>query len=149
MCYAGKRRKPMSEDWKHESEEVEFTIKCRMPRRWARPFICMLNYMEDCGRQGHSTNVGLFADGDGDFRPSFLIQGFEKFQPQPPRMYEWDTGDAMFDSDVTAETMRLYSRKENRDKWLQDDDARRCRKWLKSWSRSILGAPWEDDENQN
>lgn len=136
----------MSDDWKHEAEEVEFTIKCKMPRRWARPFICMLDYMEHCGKIGHSTNVGLFADGDGDFRPSFMISGFEKFPPQPPRMREWVTGDAMFDSDVTAETMRTYAKKENRDRWLQDDEIKACKAWLKSWSKPVLGEKWEDDE---
>ena len=31
----------------------------------------MLKWMESCGNLGHSSIVGFYADGDGDFRPKF------------------------------------------------------------------------------
>lgn len=37
----------------------------------------MLQTMENYGRVGHSAVVGLFADGDGDFRPSFELHGIK------------------------------------------------------------------------
>lgn len=33
----------------------------------------MLNWMQSCGNLGHSSLVGFYADGDGDFRPKFNI----------------------------------------------------------------------------
>ena len=94
-------------DRERDSEEVDFVIKCRMKRRWARPFLCMLEYMECCGDIGHSSMVGLFADGDGDFYPKFEVSGFEKFPRQPPMFSNYSSDNVMFDSDVTAETMRI------------------------------------------
>jgi hypothetical protein len=52
-------------------EEVEFTIKCKMKRRWAIQFLSMLKCMEYYGNLGCSREVGMYADGDGDFRPKF------------------------------------------------------------------------------
>ena len=135
-------------DRERDSEEVDFVIKCRMKRRWARPFLCMLEYMECCGDIGHSSMVGLFADGDGDFYPKFEVSGFEKFPRQPPMFSNYSSDNVMFDSDVTAETMRIYSDKRNRDKWLQDDEDRRCRRWLNDWSEGILGEKWTDGEEE-
>ena len=135
-------------DRERDSEEVDFVIKCRMKRRWARPFLCMLEYMECCGDIGHSSMVGLFADGDGDFHPKFEVSGFEKFPPQPPKFGNYSYENVMFDSDVTAETMKFYADKKNREKWLQDDEKKRCERWLKDWSKEILGYQWADGEEE-
>jgi len=51
--------------------ERNFTIHCKMEERWIAYFIKMLNEMERNGSIGHSEFIGLYADGDGDFRPNF------------------------------------------------------------------------------
>ena len=50
-----------------------FTITCTMKERWINQFMSFLDYMEHNGKIGHSCRVGFFADGDGDFRPTFDI----------------------------------------------------------------------------
>ena len=40
-------------------------------QRWINQFMSFLDYMEHNGKIGHSCRVGFFADGDGDFRPTF------------------------------------------------------------------------------
>jgi len=49
----------------------EFTIKVKMQERWIPHFMSMLKYMESCGSWGCSREVGIYSDGDGDFRPKF------------------------------------------------------------------------------
>lgn len=51
--------------------EREFTIHCKMEERWIASFIKMLESMNYCGSIGHSEYIGLYSDGDGDFRPVF------------------------------------------------------------------------------
>lgn len=51
--------------------EKDFTIHCKMEERWIASFIKMLESMSYCGSIGHSEYVGLYSDGDGDFRPIF------------------------------------------------------------------------------
>ncbi len=51
--------------------EKTFNIKCTMEERWIDSFLSMLRYMEACGKIGHSTLIGFYSDGDGDFRPLF------------------------------------------------------------------------------
>ena len=53
--------------------EVEFNIKVTMNKRWIDDFCSMLKWMENCGQIGHSSFVGFYSDGDGDFRPRFQI----------------------------------------------------------------------------
>lgn len=53
--------------------EVEFNIKVTMNKRWIDDFCSMLKWMENCGKAGHSSFVGFYSDGDGDFRPKFDI----------------------------------------------------------------------------
>lgn len=127
-------------DWKHEAEEIEFTIKCRMRRRWARPFLSMLNYMEWCGQAGHSSMIGLYADGDGDYRPKFEVAEFEKFPPQPPMISNYASDNVMFDSDVTPEIMRRFADNTNNcyDN-LTEEQKQQVRRWLRDWSKQILG----------
>lgn len=52
-------------------DETEFTIKCRMKSRWVPHFLAMLKYMQQLGGLGGSRKVGIYSDGDGDFRPKF------------------------------------------------------------------------------
>ena len=54
-----------------DNDSVTFTVTCTMKRRWADQFLSMLAYMQACGEQGRSRQVGIYADGDGDFRPKF------------------------------------------------------------------------------
>ncbi len=51
-----------------------FNIKVTMNERWIDDFCSMLHWMESCGNLGHSSLVGFYADGDGDFRPKFEIE---------------------------------------------------------------------------
>lgn len=61
------------------SNKVQFTIRATMEERWIDDFCSMLKWMESCGNLGHSSVVGFYADGDGDFRPKFEINyGYEK-----------------------------------------------------------------------
>lgn len=53
------------------NELIEFTVVCRMKRRWASQFLGMLKHMQRLGNAGSSRSVGIFSDGDGDFRPRF------------------------------------------------------------------------------
>ena len=56
-----------------------FNIEVTMIERWINDFCSMLKWMENCGNIGHSSIVGFYADGDGDFRPKFNIgTEFEK-----------------------------------------------------------------------
>mgnify|MGYP003289544822 CR=1 FL=1 len=55
------------------SKQIEFNIKVTMNERWANDFCSMLKWMESCGNLGHSSIVGFYSDGDGDFRPKFEI----------------------------------------------------------------------------
>jgi hypothetical protein len=50
---------------------MKFTIEVEMKDRWVPHFLSMLKYMQQLGGMGSSRNVGLYADGDGDFRPKF------------------------------------------------------------------------------
>jgi hypothetical protein len=42
-----------------------------MRERWVPHFMSMLKYMEQLGGLGGSRTVGIYSDGDGDFRPKF------------------------------------------------------------------------------
>ena len=50
-----------------------FNIKVTMNERWIDDFCSMFSYMQKCGEVGHSSIVGFYSDGDGDFRPKFEI----------------------------------------------------------------------------
>ena len=52
---------------------MKFVVECEIPDRWVDHFCSMLKYMEHCGKMGHSDWVGIYSDGDGDFRPKFKI----------------------------------------------------------------------------
>lgn len=63
---------------------VTFNVQCTMDERWVDAFCSMLNQMELWGRLGHSNVVGFYADGDGDFRPTFTTD-----QPYTKRGDTW------------------------------------------------------------
>lgn len=42
-----------------------------MRERWVPHFMSMLKYMQQLGGLGGSRTVGIYSDGDGDFRPKF------------------------------------------------------------------------------
>ena len=50
-----------------------FNIEVTMEERWIDDFCSMLEWMEYCGIIGHSSSIGFYVDGDGDFRPKFKI----------------------------------------------------------------------------
>ena len=50
---------------------MKFLIQVEMQDRWVSHFLSMLRYMERLGGIGSSREVGIYADGDGDFRPKF------------------------------------------------------------------------------
>ena len=50
-----------------------FTIDCEMSERWVNDFCSFLRQLERNGNIGHSSLIGFYADGDGDFRPKFSI----------------------------------------------------------------------------
>lgn len=56
-------------------DEVEFTVTCRMRKRWVPHFQSMLCYMEELGNMGSSRLVSFVSDGDGDYRPKFKFDG--------------------------------------------------------------------------
>lgn len=63
-------------------ETRKFTIECEIPERWVNDFCTMLMTMQSFGRAGRSDVVGIYADGDGDFRPTFNINTpFEETAP--------------------------------------------------------------------
>ena len=103
----GDKETMMTEDemYEFENEQVEFTVTCRMRRRWARAFLSMLKYMQWCGNAGHSSYVGLYADGDGDFRPKFTESGFGPFRMNPPCIRNFSGSNCTFDADFTAEDL--------------------------------------------
>ena len=53
---------------------MKFIIECEMKDRWVPYFVSMLKRMEKNGQQGHSECVAFLSDGDGDFRPTFLVK---------------------------------------------------------------------------
>lgn len=60
----------------------KFTIEVEMPKRWIPHFLSMLKYMQKLGSWGSSRHVGIYADGDGDFRPKFTSSiEFEEVKP--------------------------------------------------------------------
>ena len=124
----------MTEDekWKYENEEVEFTVTCKMKRRWGKAFLTMLRYMETCGAIGHSSDVGIFADGDGDFRPQFQVDRFEKFRPFPPLLSSYSSSRVIFDADFTPEKLDGLKTAEGQE-WLDEDEKKKLQWVLKDW----------------
>jgi hypothetical protein len=69
----------------------KFVVECEMEERWVNHFLSMLNHMQDLGLKGSSRTVCLFSDGDGDFRPKFATDYFEKFNMVEPKILIYKT----------------------------------------------------------
>lgn len=80
----------------NDREEVTFTIKCTMRRRWAEQFLSMLKYMQKLGSWGSSREVAIYSDGDGDFRPKFEFDPMLLPKEKEPRKDEH--GDRLYDA---------------------------------------------------
>ena len=52
----------------------KFKIKAEIDERWVDDFCTFLEVLEGNGDVGHSSLIGFYADGDGDFRPKFKIK---------------------------------------------------------------------------
>lgn len=50
---------------------VKFTVQCEMDDSQVGRFLGLLDYMQYCGKVGHTSQVLLRIDGDGAFRPEF------------------------------------------------------------------------------
>lgn len=77
------------------AENKTFTIKVTMRVRWIPHFLAMLRYMERLGGQGSSREVGIYADGDGDFRPKFV---WDKGLPEEGKPIRDNNGDRLYDA---------------------------------------------------
>lgn len=51
-----------------------FNVECTMEERWVPYFAAFLKQMQYNGNIGHSSVLAMYADGNGDFHPSFNIQ---------------------------------------------------------------------------
>lgn len=74
---------------------MKFTVECEMKDRWVPHFLAMLKYMEQLGKLGGSREVGIFADGDGDFHPEFQ---WDKGLPSEAEPARGVNGDRMYDA---------------------------------------------------
>lgn len=79
--------------------EINFTIQCAMEERWVASFIKMLESMRYCGNIGHSEYIGLYSDGDGDFRPKFYYDAALQDIGNPPLVIKNPSGQmTMYDA---------------------------------------------------
>ena len=79
-------------------KEVTFNIKVTMSERWIDDFCSMLNWMQSCGNIGHSSLVGFYADGDGDFSPEFSFSVPFEEKTGIPQKYILEKPEIMFDA---------------------------------------------------
>jgi len=75
--------------------DTEFTIRCKMRSRWVPHFLAMLKYMQYLGGVGSSRKVTFYADGDGDFRPTFE---WDKNLPSDAKSIRDMQGDRTYDA---------------------------------------------------
>ena len=57
----------------------KFKIKAEIDERWVDDFCTFLYELEHNGEIGHSSLIGFYADGDGDFQPKFKIKTNHNF----------------------------------------------------------------------
>lgn len=62
--------------------KTKFTIECEMEERWANDFCGFLRMLQANGAWGHSSLIGFYADGDGDFRPKFNFKDAPEFKEE-------------------------------------------------------------------
>ena len=53
-------------------------VTFKMKKRWLPAFYGMLSLMEKYGKAGCSRTIGMYSDGDGDFRPTFSVYANNK-----------------------------------------------------------------------
>lgn len=73
---------------------LEFTVTCTMRRRWVPSFLAMLKRMAYLGSIGSSRVTGIYADGDGDFRPKFEFSDTLPVATVP----ETESGEMIYDA---------------------------------------------------
>ena len=78
-----------------KEDNITFTIKVTMKSRWVTHFLAMLKHMQYLGSVGSSRQVGIYADGDGDFRPKFEWDDNLPCDAKPVRD---DNGDRFYDA---------------------------------------------------
>lgn len=62
--------------------EKTFTMEVTMEERWIPHYMSMMKEMERLGKLGSTRTIGICADGDGDFRPTFKSDvEYEKMEP--------------------------------------------------------------------
>ncbi len=72
----------------------KFNVEVEMEERWIPHFYSMLKYMESLGKMGGSRIVGLYSDGDGDYRPKFNFGiDVDKVEPNSDK-----DGDRIYDA---------------------------------------------------
>ncbi len=75
---------------------TEFRITVKMGTRWVPHFLGMLKRMQVLGSMGSSRQVAIYADGDGDFHPTFK---WDSDLPEPARpIKDSQSGDVLFDA---------------------------------------------------
>ena len=78
--------------------EVTFNVKVTMDERWVDDFRSMLHKMYMNGAMGHSSVIGFYADGDGDFRPKFEFDREFHAKPGIPGRDIFRKPEVMFDA---------------------------------------------------
>jgi hypothetical protein len=75
---------------------MKFTIEVEMEDRWVPHFLGMLKQQERLGNIGSSRIVGIYADGDGDYRPKFK---WDDSLPKPAKPRQNDgKGNTVYDA---------------------------------------------------
>lgn len=76
---------------------MRLRIDADIPDRWVGVFLGFLKRLEYCGRIGMSRKTTIYADGDGDFRPTFTITA-DSQMPDVAAPIEDDRGEQLFDA---------------------------------------------------
>jgi len=77
------KRKIINLKWRiqhnNKYDKRKFIVKAEIDERWVDEFCTFLEELEHNGNIGHSSLIGFYADGDGDFRPKFKIKTNHNF----------------------------------------------------------------------
>lgn len=77
-------------------ETKTFNIEVTMEERWIDDFCSFLKKMEYYGNIGHSSIIGFYTDGDGDFHPKFNID--TKFETKTGNVVDMAQKQLVFDA---------------------------------------------------
>lgn len=58
-----------------DTDNVTVNLKITVRKRWLPHLLGFFHRMESLGSMGSSRMIGFYADGDGDFRPKFEVNG--------------------------------------------------------------------------